>query len=104
MPLLSKSDLKYKYSWTALESDDPRVTGKPDSTLLNREEGYEVLPFINHFAKNHNLKKKESGLKTERLIKSIYQVVLEAIKTLTNGLWITGKNTNKQVKTRGLTK
>lgn len=69
MPLLTKSDLKYKYSWTAIEPDDPKVTGKPDSTLLNRGEGYEVLPFINRFAETHKFKQKASGLKTERLIK-----------------------------------
>lgn len=69
MPLLTKSDLKYEYSWKAIEPDDPKVTGKPDSTLLNRGEGYEVLPFINRFAETHKFKQKESGLKTERLIK-----------------------------------
>jgi hypothetical protein len=69
MPLLSKSDLAYKYSWTTIDPDDPKVTGKPDSTLLNRGEGYEVLPFINRFAEKHSFKHKASGLKTEKLIK-----------------------------------
>jgi len=69
MPLLTKSDLKYTYSWEAIEPDDPKVTGEPDSTLLNRGEGYEVLPFINRFAKTHGIKQKASGLKTEKLIK-----------------------------------
>jgi hypothetical protein len=43
MALLKESDLKYKYSWTTVDDDDPRLTGKPDSTLLNRHEGYEVF-------------------------------------------------------------
>ncbi len=64
-----KSDLKFiNYSWTVMSNDDPKVTGKPDSTLLNRREGYEVLPFINRFAAAHGLKQKSSGLKIERLI------------------------------------
>lgn len=69
MPLLEKSDLQFKYSWTALTGDDPRVTGKPDSTLLNRGEGYEVLYFINRFSASHDFKQKSSGLKVEKLIK-----------------------------------
>ncbi len=68
MPLLQKSDLKFNYSWTVIAPDDPKITGKPDSTLLNRGEGYEVLAFINNFASTHNFKRKESGTKTERLI------------------------------------
>lgn len=69
MALLQKTDLVYEYSWTAIPPDDPRATGKPDSTLLNRNEGYEVLAFINNFAKKHSFEKKESGLKVERMIK-----------------------------------
>ena len=71
MPLLQRSELKFQseYSWTAIPPDDPRVTGKPDSTLLNRGEGYEVLAFINSFAVTNNWNQKASGWKTERLIK-----------------------------------
>lgn len=36
------------YRWNARsERDDPRVTGEPDSTLLDRNEGYEVVYFVN---------------------------------------------------------
>lgn len=69
MSLLEKLDLKFEYSWKAIPPDDPRVTGKPDSTLLNREEGYEVLYFINRFADTNNWNSKNSGLKVEKLIK-----------------------------------
>ncbi len=64
--LISKNDLQFKdYSWKAIPPDDARVTGKPDSTLLNRGEGYEVLAFLNRISKT-----KESALKGERMIKN----------------------------------
>lgn len=67
MALISSADLQYKdYRWTAISSnDDPRVTGKPDSTLLNRHEGYEVLHFLNRISKD-----KAGALKGERLIRN----------------------------------
>jgi hypothetical protein len=69
MALLQKSDLLFDYSWTAIPPDDPKATGIPDNTLLNRNEGYEVLAFINKFATKHKFANKSSGLKVERLIK-----------------------------------
>lgn len=35
------------YTWDALPDDDPHVTGEPDSTLFNRQQGYEVLYMLN---------------------------------------------------------
>lgn len=71
MALISSSDLYYKdYKWTAHPGDDPRITGKPDSTLFNRHEGYEVLFLINKFAEKHNFKQKASGTKTEKMIRN----------------------------------
>jgi hypothetical protein len=69
MTLITKSDLQYEYSWTALPGDDPRISGEPDSTLLNRNEGYEMLYFINKFCEKYQLKKKSSAFKVERMIK-----------------------------------
>lgn len=47
-----KSDMVYKdYKWTAgADNDNPNITGKPDSTMLNRSEGYEMLYYINRLA------------------------------------------------------
>lgn len=71
MAIFNKSDLLCKdYNWsTKYTNDDPRITGKPDSNLLNKSEGYEVLYFINKFAEKHNLGKSEC-LKAEMKIKN----------------------------------
>lgn len=65
-----KSDLQYDhYSWTVIPGDDPKVTGKPDSTLFSRKEGYEVLYMINKVLGHRNLTSVNSGQKAESLIK-----------------------------------
>lgn len=69
MALLQRSDLQFQYSWSAIPGDDPRISGSPDNVLFSRNEGYEALYLINAFAAKHGFKQKESGLKTERLIK-----------------------------------
>jgi len=70
MGLITKTDLYYTdYFWTVMSGDNPRITGEPDSTLLNRKEGYEVLYFINKFSEIHGLKLKASATKIERMIR-----------------------------------
>ncbi|MFC4476272.1 hypothetical protein [Flavobacterium chungangensis] len=50
MANFKRSDLTLIYSWTAsVENDNAKITGEPDSTLLSRHEGYEVLPFLNRY-------------------------------------------------------
>jgi hypothetical protein len=70
MSLLSRSDLRFIYSWSAILPDDPRISGKPNSTLLNRNEGYEVLYLINTFADLNSINIKKSGHKIERMIRN----------------------------------
>lgn len=44
----NQSDLSLNhYKWEAKPDDDPSVTGAPDSTLFNRNQGYEVLYMLN---------------------------------------------------------
>jgi hypothetical protein len=50
---LSRSDLQFHYEGAPVGDDDPRKTGIPDSTELNRHEGYEVLHFVNRYASTH---------------------------------------------------
>lgn len=68
MALLTKSDLIKTYTWTVSNGDDPKISGEPDSTLLSRKEGYEVIYMINKLAEQWKLKQKTSGLKIERMI------------------------------------
>ncbi|WP_431241295.1 hypothetical protein ACQ9BO_14435 [Flavobacterium sp. P21] len=71
MGLITKSDLHYTdYSWTVLKEDDPKISGEPDSTLLNRKEGYEVLYFINKFSEIQGFKNKNSAIKVEKMIRN----------------------------------
>lgn len=71
MAIISRSDLYYKdYSWTTIYGDNPKITGQPDSTLLNRKEGYEILYFINKLAEIHDLKKLQSAIKIEKMIRN----------------------------------
>lgn len=71
MALITKSDLIYQdYSWTAIPGDNPRVSGVPDSTLLSRKEGYEILYFINKFSDIHDFKQKASAIKLEKMIRN----------------------------------
>jgi len=71
MALVSKSDLYYTdYSWTATSGDNPKISGEPDSTLLNRKEGYEVLYFINKLSEKYDFKQKASAIKIEKMIRT----------------------------------
>jgi hypothetical protein len=69
MDLLIKTDLAYSYSWKRVPDDDSRISGEPDSTLFDRNMGYEILYLINSYARIYNLVNKSDGLKLERMIK-----------------------------------
>lgn len=70
MTLFKKSDMQYKdYQWTAYPNDNPKVTGKPDSTRFNRHEGYEVLYLINALSEIWEFKNVASCLKMEKIIR-----------------------------------
>jgi len=67
----TKTNMLYNhYSWTALPGDNPKISGVPDSTLFNRNEGYEVLYLINKVMADNNLKNVESGQKIEKMIRT----------------------------------
>jgi hypothetical protein len=51
----SQNDMVFKdYKWTArADQDNPYYRGGSDAAQLNRQEGYEILYFINHIGKKH---------------------------------------------------
>lgn len=70
---IKRSDLYYKdYSWKTTEGDNPRLRGEPDRSLLNRNEGFEILYFVNKFLEKHSssLKRMESAHKVEKMIRN----------------------------------
>jgi hypothetical protein len=70
MANFKRSDLKYNYNWTAAkENDNAKITGFPDSYLLDRNEGYEVLPFINRYMDSIKWTLESSFHKIEKAIK-----------------------------------
>ncbi|MBZ4035486.1 hypothetical protein K6T82_11960 [Flavobacterium sp. 17A] len=71
MGVITRTELHYTdYSWTAIKGDDPTVSCEPDSTLLSRKEGYEVLYFVNKFCEIYGLKQKQSAIKVEKMLRN----------------------------------
>ncbi len=65
MAVITKKDLQFTYRWSADNGDNPNRTGSPDNHMIDRDEGYEVLHYLN--ALNTD---KETALKAERLIRN----------------------------------
>lgn len=69
MILFSRRNLHYSdYKWTAYVQNDPRVNGKPDDTLFNKEEGNEVVYLINKLMIFWEYRFANTGNKMEKLI------------------------------------
>ncbi|TPG41506.1 hypothetical protein [Flavobacterium pectinovorum] len=64
MANFGRNSLKFNYSWTTTEGDSKKVIGYPDNVLLNRNEGYEMLHFINKYMVTRNLSITESNFTT----------------------------------------
>lgn len=63
-----RSALRYPYGWSVYADNDPRISGPPDFTPFNRQEGEEVLYLI-HCLSDHLAYGVESfGEKIERMI------------------------------------
>lgn len=69
-------DDKYKYTWSR-DKGDGEYTGIRDQKRIDKDEGYEVLYFIQAFMNKHSLKKAsdvkhiEDALHTPRLSSTI---------------------------------
>ena len=69
MILFSRRNLFYSdYKWTNYVQHDPRVNGKPDDTLFNKEEGNEVVYLINKLMALWDYRFSNTGNKMEKLI------------------------------------
>jgi len=50
MSNFNRRSLRYEYRWTTIkENDNTKIIGFPEDKLLDINEGYEVLPFINKY-------------------------------------------------------
>jgi hypothetical protein len=78
----TQRDMLYTdYAWsTRYTGDDPRVTGEPDNTLLNRTEGWEMLYFINKCAEKWGWLSADNASR-RKLEKAIRQKVPGNIRT-----------------------
>ena len=65
MAVISQNDLQYRYTWSADKGDNPNYVGKLDRDKVDRDEGYEVLYFLNSICTS-----KDQALHAERLIKT----------------------------------
>lgn len=69
MTLFSRRNLHYSdYKWTVYQPSDPRVNGKPDNTVFNREEGNEMVYLINRLMIFWDYRFANTGNKMEKLI------------------------------------
>jgi len=68
MANFKRSDLQKTYSWAVDGGDNPNLKGEPDSSLLDRTEGYEVLYMINKLMDAWNITTLAGGHKIENKI------------------------------------
>lgn len=91
MTLVSKTTLEargaYTYTWHVSPGDNPKVTGKPDSSRLSKKEGYEVVDFINAFAAKHSLKTQASANQIEDLMHKSSSVMRADVITYIESNW-----------------
>ena len=69
MEIIKDQELYYKdYSWTLYNENDPKVSGKPDDTCFNKEEGLEVLYMVKNISSTLGFTYKKSEYKIEKMI------------------------------------
>jgi len=69
MILFSRRNLHYSdYKWTSYIQHDPRVNGRPDDTIFDKEEGNEVVYLINKLMALWDYRFSNTGNKMETLI------------------------------------
>jgi hypothetical protein len=67
----SKTDMYYQsYKWSVYATVDPKISGRPNNVVFNREQGYEVLYMINYLLTELNVDSKSIGQRIEKFIKT----------------------------------
>ena len=69
MKQFSKNDLMHRYEWHDYEESAPEVSGQPDDTPFNSEDGHQVLYIINNFSVQHDIRWMTSGMLLEKMLK-----------------------------------
>ena len=83
---LRKIDLRYSYASNAFMGDDTSKCGIPDSVLVNRNEWYEVLYFVNKFANNYGRGQASVAIKAEGLLRTVAPGTLRSHQHITEFL------------------
>lgn len=91
MALVSKTDLilrgKYTYSWKAVPSDNPHITGKVDSGRVSRTEGYEVVDFMNAYAASQSITGLANAFKLEDMLHENKDAMRAEVKSWLEANW-----------------
>lgn len=69
MVFFDRNDLEYEYVWLLRPADEAVINYRgPYYVSLDRENGYEVLHFINYLGKQYNFCDKRTCKKVERML------------------------------------
>lgn len=93
----TKNDMYYAdYTWTTkYTNDDPKITGEPDSTLLARKEGWEMLYFVNKLAEKWGWKTPVSVRHYQKIERAVREYVPGDVRSQENiKTWIEQNHTN----------
>jgi hypothetical protein len=71
MVQINRDNLKYSYNWRPIPEDDPRISGEPDTTLFNKNEGLEILYILNKYRDKYGLADLPQFQNLERIIKEV---------------------------------
>ncbi len=69
MPGFLRSDLIGFYTWKPEGSSDPKLSGEPDSSILDRSNGHEILYMIRKVMEHERRSGADAGQEIEMMIK-----------------------------------
>jgi len=66
-----KSDLVFEYEWKKYNDWSPKVSGEFGRTPFERNQGNQVLYFINEFMRANQLERMDQAKKIERMLNEL---------------------------------